>query len=89
MIGPITKKDAEIIKRVEELAKKKDVKMAQISTAWSLKKGTNPILGLSIVERVDEAALAVELTANGLLTDEDVQHLEELYIPKLPASNGW
>lgn len=89
MIGPITKEDAEIIKRVEQLAKKKDVKMAQISIAWSLKKGTNPILGLSSVERVDEAASVVTQVRDGLLTDEDVQYLEDPYVPKTPASRAW
>ena len=82
LLGPITKEDADVINRVEELAEKKGVKMAQISIAWSLRKGTLPVLGLSSVERVDEAAAVVKLVKDGLLTDEDVHFLEEPYIPK-------
>lgn len=89
LIGPITQEDIEIIKRVEELAKKKDASMVQISIAWSLKKGTNPILGLSSIERVDEAAAVIEQMRGGLLTDDDVRYLDERYVPKMPVSNAW
>jgi versiconal hemiacetal acetate reductase len=89
LIGSITQEDVEIINRVEELAKKKKVTMAQISIAWSLKKGTNPILGLSSIERVDEAAAVVGQVRDGLLTAEDVQYLDERYVPKIPLSQTW
>jgi aryl-alcohol dehydrogenase-like predicted oxidoreductase len=89
LIGPITKEDAEIIRRVEELAKKNKVAMAQISIAWSLKKGTNPILGLSSIKRVDEAASVITQMKDGLLTEEDLQYLEAPYVPKAPASGAW
>jgi aryl-alcohol dehydrogenase-like predicted oxidoreductase len=82
LIGPITKEDEETISRVEALAKKKGVTMAQVSIAWSLKKGVNPILGLSSIKRVDEAVAGVKLAKDGQLTDEDMRYLEEPYIPK-------
>lgn len=82
LIGPTTRIDIDIINRVEELAKKKGCSMAQISMVWSLNKKVNPILGLTSVERVDEAVQAVRLAKEGLLTDEDMNHLEELYVPK-------
>ncbi|KAL4901082.1 hypothetical protein BDW74DRAFT_187926 [Aspergillus multicolor] len=56
MMGRVTDVDVQIIGRVEELARKKGVSMAQIAMAWSLKKGVDPIVGLSSVKRVDEAA---------------------------------
>ena len=39
---------------VEELAKKKGVKMAQIAVAWSLKRVTAPIVGTTKVENLKE-----------------------------------
>lgn len=68
---------AEIIKRVEELAKRKGWTMSQITLAWTLKRVTSPIIGFSSVERIDDA-----LSARGKeLTAEEVRYLEELYTP--------
>lgn len=89
LIGPTTDVDISIIGRVEELAKKKGCSMAQVSMAWSLMKGVNPIIGVNSVKRVDEAAQAVTLVANGLLTTEDIKYLEELYIPKDTLHAAW
>ena len=89
LMGPVTKEDIGIIGRVEELAKAKKCTMAQVATVWSLTKGVNPILGLSSAKRVDEAVQAVALFESGLLTDEDVQYLDELYIPKADLSHTW
>jgi len=44
----------DIIKRVEEIANKKGVKMAQISVAWSLTKVTAPIVGTTRLENLKE-----------------------------------
>jgi aryl-alcohol dehydrogenase-like predicted oxidoreductase len=82
MIGKTTKEDIEIIGRVEELAQKKKVSMATIAIAWCLKKGVTPIVGLGSTDRVDQAVEAVSFSKAGLLTDEDVRFLEELYIAK-------
>jgi aryl-alcohol dehydrogenase-like predicted oxidoreductase len=89
LIGPTTEEDIIIIGRVEELAKKKERTMAQISIAWLLKKGVNPILGWSSIERVDEAAEGVSLARQGLLTDKNVKYLEESYRPKTSLSTTW
>ncbi|PSN60951.1 Aldo/keto reductase [Corynespora cassiicola Philippines] len=72
------KVDQEIIKRVEEVAKKNNVSMACIATAWSIKKGNCPIIGLSSKKRIEEA---VE-NANFKLSDDDAKYLEEPYLPK-------
>jgi len=70
--------DVTIIKRVEELAKKKDWKMSQVALAWINKRISSPIIGFSSVERMDEA-----LGARGkTLTEEEEKYLEELYVPK-------
>ena len=39
---------------VEELAKKRGVKMAQIAVAWSLKRVTAPIAGTSKIQNLKE-----------------------------------
>uniref|UniRef100_A0A0B7K8J2 NADP-dependent oxidoreductase domain-containing protein n=1 Tax=Bionectria ochroleuca TaxID=29856 RepID=A0A0B7K8J2_BIOOC len=68
----------DIVNRVEEIAKKKGVSMALLSTAWVLKKECYPILGLNSVKRVEEVvqALAVEFTK------EELEYLESEYRPR-------
>ncbi|CEP64900.1 aldo-keto reductase superfamily protein LALA0_S14e01794g [Lachancea lanzarotensis] len=70
--------EIQIISRVQEVAGNRSVSMAMVSTAWVLKKGLNPILGLSSIERIDEAIKALELE----LTDDEVKYLEEPYQTK-------
>jgi len=69
--------DQEIIRRVEEVSKKKGISMSQLSIAWVLSKGTCPIVGMSKPERIDEAIEALKIK----LTDEEIQYLEEAYAP--------
>jgi aryl-alcohol dehydrogenase-like predicted oxidoreductase len=70
--------DQEIIKRVEEVAKKNNVSMATIATAWVLKKGVMPIIGLSSKERIEQSVENIKYK----LSDEDAKFLEEPYVPK-------
>ena len=75
-----TEVDKGIVGRLEEVAKKKGVKMAQVATAWVLRReGVNPIIGLGSKERIDEAVEAIKVK----LTDEEAKYLEELYMPKV------
>lgn len=67
-----------IVDRVEEVAKKNNVSMACIATAWTIKKGVCPIIGLNSKERIEEAVQNVHFK----LSDEDEKYLEELYLPK-------
>ena len=69
--------ETEIVNRVEELAKKKGVSMANISIAWHLFKGYTPIVGMSSVKRVDDNIKALDVK----LTEEEVKYLEEPYQP--------
>lgn len=74
-----TEADKTIVDRVEEIAKKKGVSMAQVSIAWSLQNPNEvPILGLSKKERIDEAVAAIKVK----LSPEEVKYLEEPYVPK-------
>ncbi|KAJ5354265.1 hypothetical protein N7541_006829 [Penicillium brevicompactum] len=71
--------DKAIIDRVEEIAKKKGVSMAQVAIAWSLSHtGINPIVGLHSIDRIDEAVAATKVQ----LSAEEIKYLEEPYIPK-------
>ena len=69
----------EIVRRVEELSKKKGVSMAVIATAWVLHKGCCPILGLNKVERIKESLEAVKLR----LCREEMEYLESEYKPRV------
>lgn len=73
-----TELDLKIIKRVQELAEKKDWKMSHIALAWINKRVTSPIIGFSSEARIEEALGARQKT----LTDEEEKYLEELYEPK-------
>ncbi|VUC30654.1 unnamed protein product [Clonostachys rosea] len=67
----------EIIKRVEELAKRKGWTMSQVTLAWTLRRITSPIIGFSSAERIDEAT-----SSRGKeLTVEEERYLEEAYVP--------
>lgn len=70
--------DYGIVLRVNELAKKYDVTMTQISLAWHFAKGvTAPIIGATKVKYLDDAVVSL----NVKLTDDDIAYLEEQYIP--------
>ncbi|OAL49638.1 aldo-keto reductase [Pyrenochaeta sp. DS3sAY3a] len=73
--------DKAVVDRLEEVSKKLGKSMALVGAAWSLKKGVNPIIGLSSVERIDEAVEMVHLE----LSDETVKALEEPYKAKAAA----
>lgn len=70
--------DNAIIARVEEVAKKRNTSMAIVASAWVMRQGANPIVGLNSVERMDEAIEAIKFK----LTDEECAFLEEPYLPK-------
>ncbi|KAL9002639.1 MAG: hypothetical protein Q9188_004439 [Gyalolechia gomerana] len=74
-----TEVDKAIVDRLEEIAKKKGAKMAQVATAWVLRRNmVNPIIGLGSKERIDEAVAALQVK----LTDEEAKYLEEPYLSK-------
>jgi aryl-alcohol dehydrogenase-like predicted oxidoreductase len=68
----VSSADAAIIKRVEELAEKKNSKMSQIALAWVASKVSSPIVGISSVQRLQESIIeGIELTP------EEIKYLEE------------
>jgi versiconal hemiacetal acetate reductase len=74
-----TEADDMIIDRVEEVANRKGISMAQVATAWLFTRpSVNPILGLNRKERIDEAIAGLEVE----LTPEEIDYLEQPYLPK-------
>lgn len=80
--------DRKVIRRVEEIAEKRDVSMTEVSLAWLLTKVTAPVVGATKISHVDGAVKAVELE----LTKAETRYLEELYVPHalagVMAQNG-
>lgn len=75
--------NAEIVKRVIEIAKNKGVKPAQIAISWLYAKGvTAPIIGVSKVNHLEEAVEAINIK----LSNNEIKYLEEPYKPK-PIAN--
>lgn len=72
--------DNEIIDRVAKLAKKLGHSEAQVSLAWMLSKPncTSPIVGVSREENLYDIIGSL----NVKLSDEDINYLEEAYIPR-------
>ncbi|KAI0033126.1 aryl-alcohol dehydrogenase [Vararia minispora EC-137] len=69
-----------IVKRVEELAQKQNVSMAQIALAWMFIKDpvSAPVVGVSSLEQLKDIISAVEVK----LSPEDIKYLEEPYKPQ-------
>lgn len=71
------KQDAEIIRRVAELADKHGVTMTEVSLAWLLTKVTAPVVGATKLHHIEGAVKSVDL----VLTAEELAYLEEPYVP--------
>ncbi|HWS71103.1 MAG TPA: aldo/keto reductase [Thermoanaerobaculia bacterium] len=71
--------DFDVVDRVVELAKRRDVVPAQIALAWILHKPgvTAPIVGASKMEQLEQALAAMEIA----LDAEELRFLEEPYRP--------
>ena len=70
--------DMNIVKRVNEIAKKYAVTMTQIALAWQFAKGVaSPIIGATKAQYLDDAVGALQVC----LTQDDIAYLEELYTP--------
>ncbi|TFY77361.1 hypothetical protein EWM64_g6656 [Hericium alpestre] len=66
-----------VIDRVEELAKKKGVSMAQLSLAWMLHKDvvSAPIIGTTSIAKLHDLIGALDVK----LSEEEIKYLEEAY----------
>ena len=69
--------DRPIIDRVIEIAEKRGASMIEVSLAWLLKKATAPVVGATRKSQIDGFVKAAAFE----LSEEEVQYLEELYVP--------
>lgn len=63
-----------LVTELKKIGEKYTASPAQIATAWAIAKGTLPIIGVTKVRQVEEAAASVRIT----LTDEEIDRLEKL-----------
>lgn len=76
----------DLLAGLQELAEKYDASPAQIATAWAIGRGTTPILGVTKIEQIDDAAKVASLN----LTDEEVAYLEGLAVQSgVDTRGGW
>lgn len=76
----------DLLAELERLATNYNVSPAQIATAWAIGCGTTPILGVTKVEQVEDAAKASKLH----LTLEEMTNLEHLAIQSgVDTRGGW
>ena len=68
--------DAGIVTRVEEIAARRDIPMAQVALAWVLQK--DGITGPTKMRHLDDAIAALSV----MLEAEEISALEELYTPR-------
>ena len=72
--NPVLDKLETLNASMKKMADKYGVAVAQIPVAWAITKGTLPIIGVTKVSHVEDAAKAAEIT----LTAEEVRELETL-----------
>ncbi|MDE6133928.1 MAG: aldo/keto reductase, partial [Oscillospiraceae bacterium] len=63
-----------LVNELEKIGKKYAASPAQVAAAWAIAKGTVPIIGVTKVKQVEEAAQTVKIQ----LADEDIRCLEKL-----------
>lgn len=63
-----------LIKAMKNIAASHNATVAQVATAWAVAKGTLPIIGVTKVRHVEDAARATTLE----LTPDDIRAMEEL-----------
>jgi len=70
----------EVGKRVQEVAKKHNVSLAQVALAWSLSKDfvSAPIIGTTSLDKLNDLIGALDLK----LTEEEIKSIDEPYQPR-------
>jgi aryl-alcohol dehydrogenase-like predicted oxidoreductase len=78
-VDEIVDSDRKVVERLEEVAKKRGVPMAQIALAWLLQKEPviAPIVGTTEISHIEQAVGALSIK----LTPEEIALLEEPYVP--------
>lgn len=69
--------DKIIIKRVAEIASKRDLTRIQVALGWLLTKVQSPVIGATKISHIEDAVKAVGVE----LTKEEMEYLESPYVP--------
>lgn len=72
--NPYLKELTALIDELKIIGTRFDASPAQVATAWAIAKGTLPIIGVTKVKQVEEAAAAARIE----LTQEEISRLERL-----------
>lgn len=72
--NPHLKELETLIQELRSIGEAHQASPAQVATAWAIAKGTLPIIGVTKVRQVEEAAAAAQI----MLTAEEVSRLEKL-----------
>lgn len=72
--NPHLKELTVLIDELKNVGKRVNASPAQVATAWAIAKGTLPIIGVTKVSQVEEAAIAAQI----ILTEEEIARLEQL-----------
>lgn len=72
--NPHLKELETLVNELRSVGEKHNASPAQVATAWAIAKGTLPIIGVTKVRQVEEAAEAAQI----ILTEEEVNRLEKL-----------
>jgi aryl-alcohol dehydrogenase-like predicted oxidoreductase len=78
--------DAPVLDRLAEVASSRGLPNAQVALAWLLQQPgvTAPIVGATKLEHLEDALAGEQLE----LSDEEIERLEELYVPHPVAGHG-
>jgi aryl-alcohol dehydrogenase-like predicted oxidoreductase len=85
--GENFERNQEIVKKLEQLAVKKNCTPAQLALAWLLNKNRNvvPIPGTKKMNRLEENAAAVEIS----LTGEEIEQIDKMFPPGVAAGQRY
>lgn len=72
--NPHLKELDKLVAELRAVGERHHVSPAQVATAWAIAKGTLPIIGVTKVKQVEEAAVAAQIALN----NEEVARLEKL-----------
>jgi aryl-alcohol dehydrogenase-like predicted oxidoreductase len=77
--------DFDVVERATEVAEARGVTTAQVALAWLLHRPgvTAPIVGATKLEHLEDALAAEQLT----LSDQEIERLQELYVPHAVAGH--
>ena len=85
--GENFQKNLDLVRRVEEIARKKGCKPSQLALAWVLAQGNDivPIPGTKRRKYLEENVGAIELK----LTNEDLRRIDEVFPPEAAAGGRY